>query len=351
MDWFAERLLDWHDVHGRHDLPWQQNKSPYRVWISEIMLQQTQVTTVIPYFQKFMARFPNVKALANADLDEVLHHWTGLGYYARARNMHAAAKEVQQTGAFPDNASDLEALPGIGRTTAAAILAIAFDQPTAILDGNVKRVLCRFHAIEGDPTNKEVEAQLWNQASLHMPDQRTGTYTQAIMDLGATLCKRQPECINCPLVDQCSAFAQGRVADFPARKLKKTKPVRSARLFVITTPDGACLLEQRPPSGIWGSLWTPPQRTTSTSPDEVCLEFGIHFDDVHSSHRAPTFRHTFTHYHLDIEPLYLHLTRHPQMSADHDRLVWYHRGLNQSLGLSAVAVKLLASVDEQFELK
>jgi A/G-specific adenine glycosylase len=262
-----------------------------------------------------------------------------------------AAKAIQLAGAFPDNTQDLEALPGIGRTTAAAILSIAFDRRAAILDGNVKRVLCRFHAIEGYPGDKKVEAQLWNQATLHMPDQRTGAYTQAIMDLGATLCKRQPECISCPLAGRCSAFAQGRVADFPTSRLKKAKPVRSARLFIITTPDGACLLEQRPPNGIWGSLWTPPQRTTATSPDQVCLEFGIHFDDVHSSHMAPTFRHTFTHYHLDIEPLYLHLTHRPQMSAEADRLVWYHKGLNQSLGLSAVAVKLLASVDQQFELK
>jgi len=359
MDWFAQQMLAWHAQHGRKDLPWQQDINPYRVWISEIMLQQTQVTTVINYYLRFMQRFPTVHALAQAPLDEVLHHWTGLGYYARARNLHKAAAQVveQHGGNFPQTQEALESLPGIGRSTAGAIRAISMHQPAAILDGNVKRVLTRFHAIPGYPGTKQVSKLLWQHAEQHTPQQETATYTQAIMDLGATVCvRKKPACQTCPLSDRCAAYTAGDVERYPEPRPKKAKPVQQARFFVVTLPNGATLLEQKPLQGLWGGLWTPPQREADYGIHSFLQELGASGDDLVRQHIAPQFRHTFTHYHLDIEPVYLHLTNQPTVPSAHvaeaDQLRWVHPEQldrdNQRIGLSAPAVKLLASLKEPF---
>ena len=256
---FAQRLLAWYALHGRHDLPWQQDRSPYRVWVSEIMLQQTQVGTVIPYFQRFMEQFPTVVALADAPLDEVLHHWSGLGYYARARNLHKAAREIceRHVGEFPRDARALEALPGIGRSTAAAILAQSFGLRHAILDGNVKRVLARYHAVEGWPGRTEVLARLWAYAEQHTPSEDVSHYTQAIMDLGATLCTRsRPLCLHCPVGAHCAARIQGQPTRYPGRKPKKDLPRRATRMLLIREPaEQAVLLLKRPPTGTGSDSW------------------------------------------------------------------------------------------------
>lgn len=268
-DSFAGRLLDWWRVHGRHDLPWQIDRSPYRVWVSEIMLQQTQVATVVPYFHRFMDRFPDLERLARADLDDVLAAWTGLGYYARARNLHAAARACidRHGGALPADAELLHALPGIGKSTAHAILAQAWNRRAAILDGNVKRVLSRHAAIEGWPGRRAVEKALWLEAERRTPETDAADYTQAVMDLGATLCTaRSPACSACPVSRDCLARKAGRVSEFPGRKPKKKRPQRRALYLVIRNQDDEVLLMPRPPSGIWGGLWCFPESASDPSP-------------------------------------------------------------------------------------
>ncbi len=356
MDWFAARLLHWFDCHGRKDLPWQQDSDAYRVWVSEIMLQQTQVTTVIPYYQRFMARFPTVADLAAAGIDEVLHHWTGLGYYARARNLHRTAQQITRelNGQFPETRDALERLPGIGRSTAGAIAAIAFGQRAAILDGNVKRVLARFHAVRGHSGQTATLKTLWRLAEAHTPHQRLGDYTQAIMDLGATLCTRtRPDCCHCTLAERCEALIQGATDRFPERRPAKVRPIRSARMFVIVDANGACLLEQRPSEGLWGGLWTPPERPGDTAPGSICAEFSIDPRQVAACHRAPVFRHSFTHFHLDIEPVYVTLQPGTSLVMDRPDILWYSPSAPRSVGLAAPAAKLLASLSttlEEFQL-
>ena len=254
---FAHRVLKWYHSHGRKDLPWQQDRTAYRVWVSEIMLQQTQVDTVIPYYQRFMARFTDLPSLAAASEDEVLHHWSGLGYYARARNLHKTAKILcqQYDGDFPSDLEQVNALPGIGRSTAGAILAQAHGLKHAILDGNVKRVLSRYHAVEGWPGHSKVQTELWRYAEQHTPDTDLVDYTQGIMDLGATLCTRsRPRCEACPLVDDCEAFNTLRTGELPHAKPKKTIPVKTARMLVLLNKASHVMLEKRPPIGIWGGL-------------------------------------------------------------------------------------------------
>ena len=258
----SQAILDWHSDHGRTDLPWQQSNDAYPIWVSEIMLQQTQVSTVLPYFERFMARFPSINSLAGAEMDEVLHLWTGLGYYARARNLHRAAVCIkdQHQGNFPTQFDEVLALPGIGRSTAGAILAFSQEQRHAILDGNVKRVLARFYAIDGWPGQKPVENRLWELAAHNTPTEQVARYTQAIMDFGATLCTRsKPDCDNCPLQADCLAYKSGRVAELPQAKPKTAKPTKHTYMLLIRDNDNAYLLEQKPPSGIWGGLWCPPQ--------------------------------------------------------------------------------------------
>ncbi len=303
---FAERLLVWFERHGRKSLPWQQNPSPYRVWVSEVMLQQTQVITVIPYFERFMERFPAVQSLADASLDEVLHFWTGLGYYARARNLHACAQALVIThgGEFPDDIDVLTALPGIGRSTAGAILALAREQRHPILDGNVKRVLARVFGIAGDPGTARVLKALWLQADRCTPREHLGAYTQAIMDLGATVCTRtRPACSVCPMSEACVAARDGRQAELPGRKRCRQRKAREATLLIAETGKQttlAVLLERRPASGIWGGLWSPPQFDSESAALNWCRrEIG----DVELTQHLAPIDHAFSHFDLRLNPL------------------------------------------------
>ena len=304
---FASRLLTWHAQHGRHDLPWQATRDPYRVWLSEIMLQQTRVDTVIPYYARFLARFPDIAALAAAPVEDVLALWSGLGYYARARNLHKAAQSVmtEHDGQFPQRAIDIATLPGIGRSTAAAIAAFCFDERAAILDGNVKRVLCRAFGIEGFPGERAVEEKLWALADMLMPDHHGGDYIQAQMDLGATLCTRtRPACTRCPLAGDCAAQVTGRVAELPQPRPKKTVPQRQVRVAVIAQ-DGRVLMERRPPSGIWGGLLALPEIADGEdAADWLLRRFGAPASEPAA---LATVRHVFTHFRLDIEPMLLRM--------------------------------------------
>ena len=269
---FGERLIVWHDRHGRKTLPWQTDPAPYRVWVSEIMLQQTQVTTVIPYYERFMERFPDVESLAGAEVDEVLHHWSGLGYYARGRNLHKAARLVrdEHAGSLPEDLESLIALPGIGRSTAGAILALSGGRRFPILDGNVKRVLSRHSGIAGWPGEREVEKSLWCLAESLTPETNVAAYTQAIMDLGATLCVRsRPLCDACPVGSDCYARASGEQALFPGKRPKKERPTRHTSMVLALRPDGSVLLERRPPAGVWGGLWGFPELPEGSGPRGV----------------------------------------------------------------------------------
>lgn len=300
---FSQRLLHWFDQHGRKDLPWQQEINPYRVWLSEIMLQQTQVATVIPYFQRFIANFPDVKALAAAPIDEVLHQWTGLGYYARGRNLHKAAGIIatQHGGEFPRTVEALQRLPGIGRSTAGAICAIAFGLRTPILDGNVKRVLARHAAIEGFPGTSAVTKTLWHLADNYTPAQRCRDYTQAIMDLGATLCtRRAPDCSRCPVNADCSAYQHGEPERFPGKKLRKTLPTKTTLFLILENEKREILLEQRPASGLWGGLWTFPECDREADIADTCAQLGYRPEHWQM---ASAQRHTFSHYHLEFTPV------------------------------------------------
>lgn len=345
---FARLVLEWFDKHGRHDLPWQQDPTPYRVWISEIMLQQTQVATVIPYFERFMARFPEVRDLARSDIDQVLHLWTGLGYYARARNLHKAAGQIMAEfgGEFPQSVEELESLPGIGRSTAGAIAALSMNIPAPILDGNVKRVLTRLNAIEGWPERSAIKNRLWEIADHYTPTQRVADYTQAMMDLGATVCVRsQPACQRCPLKGHCLAFKQDLTAEIPGKKPRKTLPVRATRMHIIRSPDNRVLLQKRPPMGIWGSLYSLPEGPTHTSAPEDKLPNSIKLD-THKSLALDPIRHTFSHYHLDIEPVLHATTRAGNSVADSDRWLWYPLDHSLQVGLAAPVKKLLSKLPE-----
>lgn len=321
---FASRLIRWQRRHGRHDLPWQ-GRDAYRVWLSEIMLQQTQVVTVIPYYQRFVASFPDIAALAAATEDEVLAHWSGLGYYARGRNLYRAARIVveQFGGEFPRSLENIRALPGVGRSTAAAICALAFHERHAILDGNVKRVLARWCGIEGWAGHKKVEEKLWQQAEALLPQRDVAAYTQALMDMGATVCTRsKPKCGACPVSSGCAALQSERIAALPAPRPKKALPERHAT-FLLLMHDGDILLEKRPGSGIWGGLWCPPQLDDGQGVAADYLQRnGI---DVSERIDLPGFAHTFTHFRLHITPLLLHVARKP-MQLQQSGSVWLNAG-------------------------
>lgn len=339
---FSQAVLAWYEQYGRKNLPWQQHINPYRVWVSEIMLQQTQVKTVIPYFERFMQRFPDVQTLAQAELDDVLHHWTGLGYYARGRNLHACAKQVvaDYQGEFPTTIEQLSALPGIGRSTACAIAAISMGQATAILDGNVKRVLTRFFAVTGHPSERKVELLLWDKAQQLMPKTQTREYTQAMMDLGATICTRtKPSCGLCPLAVQCLGLKTGNPIQFPTPKAKKEKPIKHSILLMLQTPAGEYLLEQRPNSGIWGGLWSFPEANTEQEANQLISKLAL--GAAYHCELLPSFRHTFSHYHLDIQPLLVRLKQTPSQIAENGNVTWYNPQQPQSLGLAAPVKKLL----------
>lgn len=327
---FSQQVLQWFDQHGRKDLPWQQNMTPYRVWVSETMLQQTQVNTVIPYFHRFMERFPDVVSLANADQDEVLHYWSGLGYYARARNLQRAAQIIAQTS-FPSDLEFLQSLPGIGRSTAGAILSIAFQQPAAILDGNVKRVLARYHAAE--------TKLLWDLAESHLPQERFGDYTQAMMDLGATICTRtKPKCPICPLQSSCAAHAQSNETAYPIPKPKKTIPVKSTYMLLLCNEQGEILMEKRPPAGIWGGLWSLPECPIDVDITDFCLQkYACHTEHIET---LSSFRHTFSHFHLDITPVKLKMKAW-QPTVMESSTAWYHP--SDVKGLAAPIKKIISN--------
>ncbi|KGE02630.1 A/G-specific adenine glycosylase [Pseudohaliea rubra] len=344
-DNFADKLLAWFDDHGRKHLPWQQAINAYRVWVSEIMLQQTQVSTVIPYFERFMAAFPDVQALAAADTDDVLHHWTGLGYYARARNLHRAAQVIvaEQDGRFPQTVEALEALPGIGRSTAGAIVSIACGGRAPILDGNVKRVLARYHAVPGWPGQSTVLNALWEYAETHTPTARVADYTQAIMDLGATVCtRRRPACSLCPLAEGCRARAEGTAENYPGRKPRKTLPERQTAFVLARHPDGTWLLEQRPPSGIWGGLWCFPEVAAPADAAGWCRDALL--AEPGTSQPLAAFRHTFSHYHLDITPVLVTLETAGEAVAEGSQRLWYNAVSPPRVGLAAPVARLLEAL-------
>lgn len=340
---FARHVLAWFDLHGRKDLPWQRDTSPYRVWVSEIMLQQTQVKTVIPYFERFMQAMPTVQALAAATEDEVLHLWTGLGYYARGRNLHRAAQHIchQLGGNFPTAVAGLCELSGVGRSTAGAIVSIAFRQRAAILDGNVKRVLARYHAVAGWPGQSGVHAQLWQIAEKHTPHTRSADYSQAMMDLGATLCTRSnPACARCPLAKTCKASALGMQQSFPGRKPRKTLPVKKAVFIMASAHNGEIWLERRPGAGIWGGLWCFPEIADAAQAGNWCLDrWGLAPDSIAV---WPEFRHTFSHYHLDIQPIRVTLPTNPEAIMEAPDQLWYNRRQPATVGLAAPVASLLA---------
>ena len=301
---FAPRIVDWQRRHGRHDLPWQNTRDPYRIWLSEIMLQQTQVATVIPYYERFLQRFPDVAALAAAAQEDVMPYWAGLGYYARARNLHRCAQEIARDwgGRFPPTAQAIATLPGIGRSTAAAIAAFAYGERSPILDGNVKRVFTRHFGIAGDPTKREVEQKLWALADAQVeaaPGLDMAAYTQGLMDLGATLCTRgKPACEACPVADSCVAKREGRQAELPTPKARKAIPERETCMLVLRH-EGAFLLQQRPEPGIWGGLWSLPEFDVSQDPDSASRALGL---EPEQRFELAAFAHTFTHYRLHIRP-------------------------------------------------
>ena len=339
---FAARLLRWFDNHGRKDLPWQQQPTPYRVWVSEIMLQQTQVLTVIPYYQRFIQRFPSLTALADAQLDEVLHHWSGLGYYARARNLHKAARQVRDEfgGRFPERLEDLVQLPGIGRSTAGAILSLACGQRHPILDGNVKRVLARYHALEGWPGKTAILNQLWSLSEAATPTSRVADYNQAMMDLGATVCVRgRPVCDSCPLQTTCEACQQGRQQALPAPRPRRDLPVRAVQMLMLLSPEQEVFLEKRPPIGIWGGLWSFPEFDSREALQSWCDKG--HIRPAAEAEIWPVVRHSFSHYHLDITPCCIKLQKPMGSVMDAGRGVWYKLPHSGALGLAAPVQRLL----------
>ena len=340
---FSAKILQWFSSCGRKDLPWQQDPTPYRVWVSEIMLQQTQVQTVIPYYQRFMERFPSVESLAQAETDQVLHLWTGLGYYARARNLHKTAQPIANNhqGKFPASVEELQALPGIGQSTAGAIAALSMGVRAPILDGNVKRVLARCFAIEGWPEQSQTKKHFWELAEALTPTQKVAQYTQAMMDLGATVCVRsKPDCERCPVIDRCEAYANESIAQYPGKKPRKRLPVKSVAMYILQNGAGDVLLEKRPPSGIWGSLYSLPEGPSDAAQTKLA---GQSFQ-LNRAKILPLVRHTFSHYHLDISPFQLQSDRHIDVVAENDRWLWYPLDHSLEVGLAAPVKKLLSNI-------
>ncbi|WP_394211579.1 A/G-specific adenine glycosylase [Enterovibrio calviensis] len=351
---FSDAILTWYDKYGRKTLPWQQEKTPYKVWLSEIMLQQTQVATVIPYFERFMARFPSVTDLADAELDEVLHLWTGLGYYARARNLHKAAQQIAQTyqGEFPTHIDEVLALPGIGRSTAGAVLSLSLGQHHPILDGNVKRTLSRHFAVEGWPGKKPVENRLWILAEENTPAEGVQRYNQAMMDMGAMICTRsKPKCEICPVNYSCEANSLGRQTDFPGKKPKKTIPEKET-CFVLFQYEDQVWLEQRPPTGLWGGLWCLPETQESDAPHFI--QGKLPSNEFDKPEQLTAFRHTFSHFHLDIVPFRVKLHSKPENIGENGIMegkggLWYNLSQPAKVGLAAPVQKLLESLTREFQ--
>nr|WP_314493331.1 A/G-specific adenine glycosylase [uncultured Pseudomonas sp.] len=337
---FSSAVLDWFDRHGRHDLPWQQGINPYRVWVSEIMLQQTQVGTVLNYFDRFMQALPTVQALAEAPEDEVLHLWTGLGYYTRARNLQKAAKIVmaEHGGEFPRSVEHLTELPGIGRSTAGAIASISMNIRAPILDGNVKRVLARYIAQGGYPGEPKVANALWAAAERFTPMTRVNDYTQAMMDLGATLCTRsRPSCLICPLQQGCEAHLLGLETRYPEPKPRKVLPQRRTLMPLLANAEGAILLYRRPSTGLWGGLWSLPELDDLAQLDDLAYQHGL---DLRQRHALPGLTHTFSHFQLAIEPWLIEVEQAVGHVAEADWL-WYNLATPPRLGLAAPVKTLL----------
>ncbi|OSR68351.1 Adenine DNA glycosylase [Pseudomonas syringae pv. actinidiae] len=337
---FSSAVLDWYDRHGRHDLPWQQGITPYRVWVSEIMLQQTQVSTVLNYFDRFMEALPTVQALAEAPEDEVLHLWTGLGYYTRARNLQKTAKIVvaDHDGEFPRDVEKLILLPGIGLSTAGAIASLSMGLRAPILDGNVKRVLARFTAQEGYPGEPKVAKQLWATAERFTPHSRVNNYTQAMMDLGATLCTRsKPSCLLCPLERACQAHMLGLETRYPIPKPRKTVPQKRTLMPMLANEDGAILLYRRPSSGLWGGLWSLPELDEFDDLQHLATQHALQLGE---HHELPGLVHTFSHFQLSIEPWLVKVQESADHVAEADWL-WYNLATPPRLGLAAPVKKLL----------
>jgi A/G-specific adenine glycosylase len=341
---FARKLVRWQARHGRHDLPWQGTRDAYRIWLSEVMLQQTQVSTVIPYYERFLARFPDIESLANAPLDDVLVLWSGLGYYSRARNLHAAAQVIvkQHGGRFPRTREKLASLPGIGRSTAAAVAVFAFAKREAILDGNVKRVLSRQFAVRGYPGDARVEARLWTLAESLLPVRSVGRYTQALMDLGAGVCTRaRPACDSCPVSKSCKARAQGRTAAYPSARARKPVPERKTAMLLLLR-HGELLLEKRPPAGIWGGLWCLPEMPANAAPRDYCARrFGV---ELSGARRLPLLRHGFTHFTLTIAPVICRVSAASPSLAEPGR-IWLAREEAAQAAVPAPVRKLLLQLN------
>lgn len=334
-DAFGPAVVAWYQQHGRKDLPWQQNISPYRVWISEIMLQQTQVSTVMDYFERFMQALPTVQELAAAPLDEVLHLWTGLGYYSRARNLHKTAHRVcaDYNGEFPRSAETLASLPGIGPSTAGAIASLSMGLRAPILDGNVKRVLARYSAETSYPGTSQATKRLWQLSELLTPQHDIAQYTQAMMDLGATLCTRkQPDCPSCPVLSGCLAYQRNQQHLLPAPRPRKELPVRRVAMPILTNQDNAILLQQRPAEGLWGGLWSLPELSDINAVAALLQQYQL---DLQQQQRLEPLRHTFSHFHLDIEPWLIRVQSSTELTVAENNWLWYNPLNPPRLGLAA----------------
>jgi A/G-specific adenine glycosylase len=346
---FAVRVIAWQRTHGRHDLPWQNTRDAYRIWLSEIMLQQTQVATVLPYFARFIAAFPTVDLLAAAPLSRVLECWSGLGYYRRAHHLHAAARFVvhQHGGRFPSDAATLATLPGIGRSTAAAIAAFAGGEHGAILDGNVKRVLARHRGIDGWPGAPAIQQQLWHAAGALLPDAPVGesniiaAYTQGMMDIGATVCTRdRPRCGECPVNDDCIARRDARVDELPSPRPRRPLPQRAITMLLLER-NGEILLEQRPAFGIWGGLWSFPEMPVG---DDIGAHLSTRFHATADSiERLPLRKHVFTHFALSMHPVRVRVARWPD-GVGMPGIAWFAAGSAIAAAVPAPVRKLLATL-------
>ncbi|MFW5451461.1 MAG: A/G-specific adenine glycosylase [Methylophagaceae bacterium] len=342
---FSDQLLVWFDHSGRKNLPWQRNVTPYHVWLSEIMLQQTQVATVIPYYQRFVDRYGDIDALSQARLDDVLALWTGLGYYARARNLHKAAIIMvnDHQSEMPNDLEQLIALPGIGRSTAGAIMALAYHQHYPILDGNVKRVLTRYDAITGWTGNKAIEQQLWQRAEQLLPKNRIADYIQAQMDLGATVCTRsKPKCNCCPVQDNCRGFQQGKPSQYPSPKPKKAIPIRKTNWIIAQSSNGKILLQKRPSNGIWGGLWSFPESDNNKSIDYICKN-SFNIEVIYKSPQ-PSIRHVFSHFKLDIHPYIVSGNESINHIDENKSFAWYKIDDALQLGLPSPVKSFLKSL-------
>lgn len=338
---FTRRLLAWYETHGRKGLPWKRARDPYHIWVSEIMLQQTQVSTVIPYFERFVQRFPDVSSLADAALDEVLHHWTGLGYYARARNLHRTAKLMMEShdGKFPDDFGVACALPGIGPSTAGAILAFAYGVRHVVLDGNVKRVLSRYHAIAGWPGQREIEKQLWTFADRHTSSERVDDYAQAIMDLGAIVCRRaNPDCGRCPVRASCAALKNGNPSAYPTSAPRRQSPLRTVTMLMIRDQAGRVLMQRRPPVGLWGGLWGFPECTVDDLPGWCRDALGL---NVEVGRAWPAMRHAFSHFRLEITPVPARATGANGQAMESTEMLWYNLARPDERGFAAPVKQLI----------